>query len=131
MSLTTGQVADKAGVKKDTVLYYEDRGFIDEPPRLENGYRQYPHETVRRIRFIKRAQKLDFTLSEIEQLLALEEGDGTAQDILAITQEKLDDIDRKIDRLSSLRTRLEALAESCPGEGPTEACSIVGALTKN
>ncbi len=131
MSLTTGQLAEEASVKKDTVLYYEERGLIEEPPRLENGYRQYPREEVRRIRFIKRAQRLDFTLSEIEQLLALEEGGGTAGDILEITREKIEDIDRKIDRLSSLRGRLETLSEACPGEGPTEACSIVSALTTN
>lgn len=129
MSLTTGQVAERACVKKDTVLYYESRGLIDEPPRLDNGYRQYPHETVRRIRFIKHAQKLDFTLSEIEELLAIEEGDGTSRDILDITEEKIDEIERKIERLTSLQNRLNQLADECPGEGPLSECSILDALS--
>lgn len=130
MSLTTGQVADEAGVKNDTVRYYEQRGLIDEPPRTESGYRQFPRETVRRIRFIKRAQELGFTLSEIEELLELIDGTGDAGDLLSVTEEKINDIDQKIQDLTNLRSTLRDLAEACPGEGPLRGCSIFINLTE-
>lgn len=129
MSLTTGQVADEAGVKNDTVRYYEDRGLIEEPPRLDNGYRQFPPETVRRIRFIKRAQELGFTLSEIDGLLELIDGTGGAGDLLLVTEEKISEIDQKIQDLTDLRSSLRDLAETCPGEGPLRDCSIFSTLT--
>ena len=69
--LTIGRVARQAGVGVETVRFYERRGLIDEPPRRQSGYRQFPEETVRRIRFIKRAQELGFSLREIKELLAL------------------------------------------------------------
>ncbi len=130
MSLTTGQVADEAGVKNDTVRYYEQRGLIQEPPRTDSGYRQFPADTVQRIRFIKRAQELGFTLSEIEELLELADGKGDASDILGKTQEKIHDIEQKISHLETLRKRLNELADACPGEGPLSKCSILDALTE-
>lgn len=129
MSLTTGQVADEAGVKKDTVLYYEREGLIEEPPRTDSGYRQFSPETVRTIRFIKRAQQLDFTLSEIAEFLSLIDNKGTADEILDMTEEKIADIDQKIDRLTKLRESLTILADQCPGEGPLSKCAILDSLT--
>ena len=129
MTLTTGQVADKAGVKKDTVLYYEDRGLIKEPPRTDNGYRQFSHDSVQRIQFVKRAQELGFTLSEIEELLELADGKGDASDILGKTEKKLEEIEQKISHLQTLRESLTELAKACPGEGPLSRCSILESLS--
>ena len=129
MALTTGQVAEEAGVDYQTVLYYEKEGLIEEPPRLDNGYRQFPLETVRRIRFIKRAQELGFTLAEIEELLELTDGEGDAEDIFDVTREKIAEVDEKIRDLQTLRSNLRNLAEACPGEGPLTECSIVQDLT--
>lgn len=69
MSLTTGDVADEAGVDYQTVLCYEREGLIDEPPQLYNGYRQSPHEAVCTIQFMQRVRDLGFTLKEIDRLL--------------------------------------------------------------
>lgn len=128
MSLTTGQVAEEAGVKNDTVRYYEERGLIDEPPRTSSGYRQFPPDTVQRINFIKRAQELGFTLAEIEDLLELADGKGSAEDILTKTESKIAEIEQKISHLQTLRDSLTELAEACPGEGPLSQCNILDSL---
>ena len=65
-ALTIGQVAREAHVGIDTVRFYEREGLIEEPPRRPSGYRQYPPETVQRVRFIRRAKDLGFTLTEIQ-----------------------------------------------------------------
>ncbi len=69
--LTTGKVARHAGVGVETIRFYEREGLIDKPPRREYGYRQYPQETISRVRFIRRAKKLGVTLKEIKELLSL------------------------------------------------------------
>jgi Hg(II)-responsive transcriptional regulator len=129
MSLTTGQVADEAGVKNDTVRYYEERGLIDEPPRTSSGYRQFSPDTVQRINFIKRAQELGFTLAEIEELLELADGKGSAEDILNKTESKIAEIEQKISHLQTLRDSLTELADACPGEGPLSRCDILDSLS--
>lgn len=69
--MTAGQLAKKANVKKETLRYYERRGLLNKPPRTDSGYRQYSQDAVSRIMFIKRAQKLGFSLKEISELLSL------------------------------------------------------------
>ncbi|MFB6345644.1 MAG: MerR family transcriptional regulator [bacterium] len=129
IGLTTGQVAEDAGVNNDTVRYYEQRGLIEEPPRTDGGYRQFPPETVRRIKFIKRAQTLGFTLAEIDDLLELADGKGSAADILEKTETKIEEIEEKIEHLKTLRESLTDLAEACPGEGPLSKCNILESLS--
>jgi MerR family copper efflux transcriptional regulator len=70
-SLTIGRVARLAEVGVETIRFYERQGLIQEPPRRESGYRQYPKDTIQRVRFIKRAKDLGFTLKEIRELLVL------------------------------------------------------------
>src|SRR5207237_9845446 len=69
--LSIGQVARRAGVGVETVRFYERQGLLEEPPRRASGYRQYSEEVVSRLRFIKRAQQLGFSLKEISELLLL------------------------------------------------------------
>jgi len=71
MALTIGQVAKRSGIGIETLRYYERKGLVEEPPRTESGYRQYPEDVVARIRFIRRAKELGFKLSEISELLSL------------------------------------------------------------
>src|SRR5512135_2615425 len=100
--LTIGELAKSAEVPIDTVRYYERNGLIPEPPRRESGYRQYPADTVRRLRFIRRAKALGFTLEEIAELLAL----SGRRDVAAVkrsAQHKLDDVDRRIEELQRIR----------------------------
>lgn len=99
--LTIGHLARLAGVHIETLRYYERRGLIASPPRTRAGYRQFLPDTIRRVRFIKRAQGLGFTLEEIHDLLALrvQHGRGCAavaweaQGVLARIEERMAELD--------------------------------------
>ncbi len=67
-----GQVAKAAGIGIDAIRFYEREGLIEKPPRRSSGYRAYSPDVVQRLRFIKRAKELGFSLSEISELLSLE-----------------------------------------------------------
>jgi MerR family mercuric resistance operon transcriptional regulator len=128
-TLTTGEVADQAGVNLQTVRYYERRGLIPEPPRTAGGFRQYAPEAVSRIRFVKRAQELGFTLDEIDELLALRADAGAdAVEVKHLAEAKAADIAAKIRDLQRMKETLDALAAACSGEGSTSDCSILHAL---
>lgn len=128
-TLTTGEVAEHAGVNLQTVRYYERRGLIPEPPRTAGGFRQYGPEAVARIRFVKRAQELGFTLDEIEGLLDLRADAGAdAAEVKRLAEAKAADIADKIRDLERMKETLEALAAACSGEGTTHDCSILLAL---
>ncbi len=124
-----GEVATRAGVNVQTLRYYERRGLLAEPDRHASGYREYDPDTVRLVRFIKRAQELGFTLNEIGDLIQLRKTDrrqSTAVRALATT--KLEDIERKIRHLGAMREALRVLLEECACEGRTPACPIIEAL---
>ena len=128
-ALTTGEVADQAGVNLQTVRYYERRGLIPEPPRSAGGFRQYGPDAVRRIRFVKRSQELGFSLDEVDELLALRaDADGQAAEVRELALAKADDIAGKIRDLERMRASLDALAAACGGQGSTQDCSILHAL---
>lgn len=123
-----GEVAREAGVKIDTLRYYERRGLLEEPERRDSGYRDYPEETVRIIRFIKRAQELGFTLDEVEELLMLRAANGQSRRQVRVAAEaKLQDIDQRLAQLQAMRSALSTLLEACEcGRQPT--CPILEAL---
>lgn len=128
-SLTIGKVALLAEVGVETIRFYERKGLIDEPPRLESGYRQYPEETVSRLRFIRRAKELGFTLKEIKELLALRiEPDTTCEDIRHRADAKIGDIEAKIGTLKKMKKALVKLTLSCSGSGPVGECPILEAM---
>jgi len=129
IDLKIGEVAKLAGVGVETVRYYEKRGLIEEPPRSYSGYRMYPESTPRKIRFIKRAQELGFTLKEIAQLLTMMNDDRSGcQNIQDLALEKITDIEGKIQHLQRLKKTLTELVEACPGQGPLDECLIMEAL---
>lgn len=131
-TLTTGEVADQAGVNLQTVRYYERRGLLAEPPRSAGGFRQYGPEAVRRIRFVKRAQELGFSLDEVDELLALRtDADAGADEVRQLALAKADDIAGKIRDLERMRASLDALAAACAGQGSTRDCSILHALDRD
>lgn len=130
--LTIGRLAKKAGIGIETVRFYERQGLIAPPPRTASNYRIYPLEEVSRLRFIKRAKALGFTLNEIKELLALSQDPHTTRaDIKKRTLAKIEDVDRKIRDLTSIKTALEHLAAECDGKGPLEGCPILAALTND
>lgn len=129
--LTRKQVADTAGVSIEAVRFYEREGLIDTPPRSESNYRLYPEETIRRIRFIKRAQNLGFTLPEVRELLSLKRSpETTPADIRQRAVEKISDIDARIRALQGMKRVLENITEACHGQGPLSDCPILEALEK-
>jgi MerR family copper efflux transcriptional regulator len=128
-NLTIGQVAKKAGVNVETIRYYERRGYIPKPPRPRSGYRQYSDETINRIQFIKRAQKLGFTLKEISELLSLRiDPDTTCADVKRRAEAKIVGIEEKIHTLQSIKKALAKLLAMCSGKGPPGECPIIEVL---
>jgi Hg(II)-responsive transcriptional regulator len=127
--MTIGKTAQEAGVSIETVRFYERRGLIERPPKGK-GYRVYSPEQVTRIRFIKEAQQLGFSLREISDLLELRA--DPAADCSEVREQavtKLDEVRRKIEQLRDISAALETLIASCPGQGALRACSIMDALT--
>jgi MerR family mercuric resistance operon transcriptional regulator len=129
--LTIGQVARRAEVGVETVRFYERQGLLEEPARKESGYRQYTEDVVARLRFIRRAKELGFTLKEIVELLALRlDPDTSCAEVRGRAKAKIDDIDAKIRDLQRMRQALDKLVASCRGRGPISACPILDALDK-
>ena len=125
--LTIGQVAGHAGVHKETIRYYQSLGLVAEPPRPPGSVRRYGADTVSRLRFIKRAQELGFTLDEVGKLLLLEGGQECAG-TRKIAEEKLGVIRKRIADLNRMRRLLEGLIEEChQGKRPRQ-CPIIGTL---
>ena len=123
-----GEVAAQARVNVQTLRYYERRGLLPEPERGTSGYRAYDPDTVRLVRFIKRAQELGFTLREIEDLIALRQSPRRSAEVRAVAAAKVEDIERRIHQLRAMRKALGGLVEACDCEGDTPTCPIIEAL---
>jgi Hg(II)-responsive transcriptional regulator len=131
MPLTIGQLANGAGVNLQTVRYYERRGLMAAPARTRSGYRQYPPDALARLRFIKRAQNLGFSLAEIRGLLELRiaRPSSVACDrVLAATEAKVALVERKIRELQRLKRSLDRLLAACRARTPTGDCPILQAI---
>lgn len=128
--LTIGETARRAGIGVETIRFYERRGLIARPPKPEGaGFRIYSSEQVRRLHFIRQAQRLGFSLREIGELLALR-GDPAA-DRTAMRERaaaKLAEVRDKIVRLNEIGAALETVIAACPGGGGLAGCSILEAL---
>jgi MerR family transcriptional regulator, copper efflux regulator len=128
-SLTIGKVASRAGVGVETVRFYERRGLLAEPDRKASGYRQYGEDVVARLRFIRRAKELGFTLKEVAELLALRHDPAaTRSDVREKVRAKVEDIEAKVRDLQRIRGVLLGLADMCHGHGPADDCPILRAI---
>ena len=126
MTLLPSELARQAGVNIETLRFYEKKGLLPPPPRRSTGYRAYPEESVRLLRFIKRAQELGFTLAEIRELLTLRVHPGTTSaDVRARADSKLADVREKIRDLKAIERALGKLTACCSGEGPLSDCPIL------
>jgi MerR family mercuric resistance operon transcriptional regulator len=124
--MTIGVLARSAGVNIETVRYYQRRGLIATPRKPLGGVRRYPADALARLRFIKRAQQLGFTLREIADLLKL--GEGSCNQTRTLAERKRADIDTRIQDLRAMRATLEKLIRSCrAGVRPT--CPIIESLS--
>jgi len=126
-ALTIGFLAKAAEVNIETIRYYQRIGLITEPDKPSHGYRVYPHETLKRIKFIKRAQQLGFSLQEIADLLQL--GEGNCRDVRLQAEQKRIQIDNQIKDLQRLRGTLSNLIDACNSNSDTSHCAIVETLT--
>jgi Zn(II)-responsive transcriptional regulator len=130
-TMTVGTAAKRAGVKIDTIRYYERRALLPKSPRTEAGYRTFTEETVQRVRFIKHTQALGFTLNEIKQLLALRLPPGkTCADVRSRTEAKIADLERKIRSLQDMKRALQQLVSACKSDGPVSKCSFLENLAE-
>jgi len=125
-TLKTAELAKEAGVNVETLRFYEREGLLPEPPRRVSGYREYPLDTVQRIRFIQRAKELGFTLREIKGLFELRvDPDTTCAVVKAQTSDKIAVVKQKISDLKKIERALNKLMNSCRGSGPIDECPIL------
>ena len=129
--MTIARAAEAAGVGVETIRFYERRGLIARPRKPAQGFRDYDGDTVRRIRFIRQAQELGFSLREIGELLALRtDPAGDCADVRAQAIAKRGEVERKIAELERIRAALGTVIASCPGRGRLPACTILDAIER-
>jgi len=127
-ALTIGRLARAAGVGVETIRYYQDRKLLPVPPST-GAFRYYPVTLVDRIRFIKRAQELGFSLEEVAELLHLEEG-ADRRSVRAIATHRLSQIEQKLAGLRRMQRVLRNLVTECEHTGADLPCPIIGTLAE-
>ncbi len=127
--LTIGLLAKQADVNIETIRYYQRINLLTEPEKPAQGYRIYPQQSINRIRFIKRAQQLGFSLQEIADLLQLSK--ANCNDIRVLAEHKRQQINQQIKDLNNLRNTLDTLINECHNEKKTDCCPIIESLTSN
>lgn len=126
---TIGHLAREAGINIETVRYYEQEGLLPKATRSASGYRLFSVNAAQRLRFIRRAQELGFSLKEIRELLALRLSPKTScGEVRKRAEAKVADIEAKIKSLQSMSKSLRKLTQSCSGEAPISECPIMGCL---
>ena len=124
-TLTIGKLAHAAEVGVDTVRFYERAGLLKKPPRSASGYRLYDTADAARLRFIRRAKALGFSLDEIVELLKLNDGGGRRSAVRALAERRLAEIEQKLVDFGRMRDTLRGLVHQCHGEGSLEGCPII------
>ena len=127
-TLTIGKLAQAAEVGIDTVRFYERAGLLKKPPRTAAGYRLYAESDALRLRFIRRAKTLGFSLEQIAELLRLNDGGGRRGAVRALAEQRLAEIEHKLVELSRMRDTLRELVRQCHGDGSLAGCPIIEAV---
>ena len=128
--LTIGQVAARSEVHKETIRYYQGLGLLEEPRRRPGSIRRYGEAAIARLRFIKRAQQLGFSLEEVKRLLLLEDGQECAT-TRRLAEQKLDVIRDRISDLQRMARTLEALVDECRRGKRPRSCPIIDTLSRS
>ncbi len=127
--LTIGELAKRAGVNRETIRYYERRRLFARPARTISGYRVFPDDAIDRLRFIKHAQALGFTLEEVRELLGLRLDErSSCEQVRARATRKLADVEAKIAALKRIHRVLGKLVRACETRRPTAPCPILESL---
>ncbi|MDQ0158018.1 MULTISPECIES: Hg(II)-responsive transcriptional regulator [Bacillales] len=129
MNYRISELAERCGVNKETIRYYERLGLLSEPSRTKAGYRMYPEESVDRLQFIKRMQDLGFSLAEIDKLLGVvDKDDERCNDMYDFVVHKIDEVQKKIKDLKRIEHMLINLKDCCPDEKSLHECPIIETL---
>lgn len=129
-AFTIRKLADAAGVGVEAVRYYQRRGLLPEPERIEGGFREYTQAHVDRLRFIKRGQELGFSLDDIAELTSLSSEKNRTR-VRSLTRVRVAEIRERIAQLESVAAALEGLAETCGRNPRARACPIIAALSRD
>ncbi len=128
-SYTIGTLAKAAGVNVETIRFYQRKGLLPEPARMHGSIRRYAQADLARLRFIKAAQRLGFTLEEVAQLLRLEDG-AHCHEARGLAEEKLADVRARLEDLRHIESALAGLVRGCRSARATVACPLIEALQK-
>lgn len=128
-ALTIGEISRASGVHVETVRYYQGLGIVRTPPRPQSGFRRYDAQDIARLRFIKRAQHLGFTLDEVKALLQLEDGRNCRETRL-LAEHKLSEIENKVADLERMRSALQGLIGACTSGKRPRSCPIIATLAR-
>ncbi|PWQ94407.1 MerR family transcriptional regulator [Leucothrix pacifica] len=124
-----GQLSKNTGVKVTTIRYYEEIGVLTEPERTQGHQRRYDVAALERLRFVKHARDLGFTIQAIESLIQLQESpEKSCKEATDIANEQLLDVRRRIKQLRSLEKELARIVKGCSGEGTSQSCYVLAAL---
>ena len=126
-----GELSKYTGFQVETLRYYEKEGLLKPISRTPAGYRQYDEESLRQLRFIRQAKSVGFSLSEISELLTLrvERDQHSCGDVKKIAEQKIIQIDNKINELNRMRKALHQITDACcGGSEPATSCTILNAL---
>lgn len=125
--ITIAGLAREAGVHVETIRFYQRKGLLSEPPKPDGGVRRYGASDVARVRFIKSAQRIGFSLEEVAQLLQLEDG-TRCREARAIAEQKLADIRARLADLHRIETALAATVRRCAAGRGRIACPLIASL---
>lgn len=128
--MTIGVLARQAGVNLETIRYYQRRGLLPEPAKPLGGIRRYSDIDVTRIKFIKRAQHLGFSLEEVGALLKLQDGTHCTE-ARAIAVEKLADVRKRLEGLRGIEQTLQALVAKCANQSGEVCCPLIASLQES
>lgn len=126
--VTIGQAAERSGVTAKMIRYYESLNLLPGIRRTQAGYRQYDDDDINSLRFIRRARDLGFDMKEVQQLLSLwHDRDRASRDVKRIAARHVDDLQRRIDAMTSMKRTLEHLVRGCRGDS-RPSCPILDDL---
>lgn len=135
--LKIGELAEQADVAVGTIRYYESLGLVEPVRRSESGYRYYAIDAVKRVQFIRKAQSLQFSLSEIQQILGVRrQGDPACPLVRNLLNQKIAELEEQLHRMATLKTELEAYRDRWvdkPLDDPCgqELCSLIEEVVEN
>jgi MerR family transcriptional regulator, copper efflux regulator len=131
--MSIGKAARRASVGVETIRFYERKGLIEQPQKpMAGGFRAYSSEVVQRIRFIRQAQELGFSLREIGELLDLRaDPDSNCAAVQIRARDKLAEVERKMEQLNQIGAALREVIAACPSQGGLDGCSIIAALERS